>query len=262
MKAILIDLDGVIYENARIIPGAIDTLRWLQQEQIPWLFITNTTSRSRSELVEKLSAMGMDIEVDRILTPPVAALAYMQSRKTRDIALFVPPSLRDEFSGMDCRQPDLATAVSAIVLGDLGDDWTFTRLNQAFHLLMDNPEAELIALGMTRYWRGPSGLQLDVGPFVQALSYATGREPVVMGKPAAAFFTQAVRMLGAEPSQVCMIGDDLQSDVLAAEAAGIRGILVRTGKYRVDDEKRLPPDRIMNSIADLPLGWAIFQASH
>jgi HAD superfamily hydrolase (TIGR01458 family) len=121
---------------------------------------------------------------------------------------------------------------------------------------MANPQAQLIALGMTRYWRAADGLRLDAGPFVTALEFATGRRATVLGKPASDFFQLAVQLLGCSAAEGVMIGDDIVSDVLAAERAGLRGVLVRTGKFREADlQSDMRLENVINSIADIPAWW-------
>jgi HAD superfamily hydrolase (TIGR01450 family) len=109
---------------------------------------------------------------------------------------------------------------------------------------------------MTRYWRTADGLRLDTGPFVKALEYATGREAIVLGKPAPAFFAAALERIGLAPEQVLMIGDDIRGDIGGARDAGIDGLLVRTGKYQDEDlGEAVRPRAVLDSIADLPRWW-------
>ena len=110
------------------------------------------------------------------------------------------------------------------------------RAERAFRLAVDG--AELIALQKNRFWQRADGLSLDVGPFVAALEYATGHEATVVGKPAAAFFEQALADAGEAAADAVMVGDDVESDVGGALRAGLAGILVRTGKYREDFVRR------------------------
>ncbi|MFZ1863907.1 MAG: HAD hydrolase-like protein, partial [Polyangiales bacterium] len=139
---------------------------------------------------------------------------------------------------------------------DIGQAWSFATLNRAFRLLMAEPKPVLIALGMSRYAQGADGLVLDVAPFIKALEHAADCEAVVMGKPAKAFFTAALRKLNVSPDQTVMIGDDIRGDVGGAQRAGLKGILVRTGKFRPRDiEGDIEPEAVLNSIADLPRWW-------
>ncbi len=256
MNALLIDLDGVVYNDDGPIPGAADAVRWIVEQQIPHLFLTNTTSRPRSALVGRLDGMGIAVADGRILTPPVAACGWLARNAPGPAALFVAPATRDEFAGLDIA-PAGQGDVASVVIGDYGERWTFDELNRAFRLLMAKAQPRLVALGMTRYWQAADGLRLDTAPFVMALSHASGAEPVVLGKPAAAFFEAALAMLGESAAETLMIGDDIHGDVAGAQKLGISAALVRTGKFRAADlEGDVRPDAVLDSFADLPENWS------
>lgn len=254
MTALLIDLDGVIY-GSEPIPGAVEAVAWAREQGIPHLFLTNTTSRPRSALVEKLAGMGMPVTEAQILTPPVAAARWIPRHTPGPVALFVAPATAVEFGDLEIAghaQPE----VGAVVVGDYAERWSFDELNRAFRLLMADSSPALVALGMTRYWQAEDGLRLDTGPFVEALAYAAGAEPVVLGKPAQAFFEAALSLVGARADDTVMIGDDIRADVGGAQQAGIRGVLVKTGKFRPTDlDGEVEPDAVLDSIADLPARW-------
>lgn len=256
MKAILFDLDGVFYQGEQPLPGAAQTLAWVREQGIPHLFLTNTTSRPRSAIVAKLAGMGIDVREDELLTPAVAVADWARREDIGPLALFVAPATREEFVGLPRVAEDAEHGAAAVVIGDLGAGWDFATLNRAFRLLMhDGPQ--LVALGMTRYWQAEDGLRLDAGPMVMALSYASGREPLVLGKPAQGFFQAALARLGVAADEALMIGDDIVGDVGGAQQAGLRGVLVRTGKFRPADlEQGVVPDGIIDSVAELPDWWA------
>jgi HAD superfamily hydrolase (TIGR01458 family) len=255
VRGILFDMDGVLYNSDRLIPGAVETVAWLRSKGVPHLFVTNTTSRGHGALVEKLRGFGIEASEGDILTPPVAAAEWLRQHCDGPVALFLRPSTRAEFAGLPLLADDAEHGAAYVVIGDLGDLWDFRTLNRAFRLLHDNPEAKLVALGMTRYWLASDGISLDVAPFVAALEHATGREPVVFGKPAARFFLAAAERLGLAAADVLMVGDDIHADVLGAQAAGLKGALVRTGKFRPADlEGTEQPNVVLDSVADLP-GW-------
>jgi phospholysine phosphohistidine inorganic pyrophosphate phosphatase len=256
MRAILFDLDGVLYQGDAAIPGAAQTLDWVREQRIPHLFLTNTTSRPRTAISKRLAGMDIRVAKDEILTPPVAALAWLLKRGVTDLALFVPKATKAELAGIPWLAEDLESGAGAVILGDLGSGWDFATLNRAFRLLMAEPHPHLIALGMTRYWRAADGLRLDCAPFVVALQHATGIKPVVLGKPAAPFFEMALQHTGAAADETLMIGDDIRGDVGGAQQAGIRALLVQTGKFRPDDvEGDIRPDGVLSSIAELPQWW-------
>jgi HAD superfamily hydrolase (TIGR01458 family) len=256
MRGILFDLDGVIYQGEALVAGAADALEWVRDQQIPHLFVTNTSSRPREALCRKLSAMGIETEPRDIISPPAAAARWLRREVEGPIALFVPEATRGEFAGLASWSGAVQQRVGAVVVGDLGEDWSFERLNQAFQLLMAIPPPRLVALGMTRYWRTASRLQLDAGPFVSALQYATGLEPVILGKPARAFFATAADQLGLDPGELLMIGDDIRGDIQGAQRAGLRAALVKTGKFQPRDlESDVHPDAVLDSVARLPEWW-------
>jgi len=256
VRAALIDLDGVVYTADRPVPGAADAVARLVERGIPHLFLTNTTSRPRAALVEKLAALGVATRVDRILTPPVAARRWVAQHAPGPAALFVPAATAGEFGDLP-RLPERAErGAASVVVGDLGEGWSFATLNRAFRLLMDEPRPALVALGMTRYWRAADGLRLDVAPFIKALEHASGAEAVVLGKPAAGFYRAALELLERPPGEVVMVGDDIVGDVQGAQRQGMRGVLVRTGKFRPGDlEGAIRPDAVLASLADFPAWW-------
>ena len=256
MRGLLIDLDGVLYEGDQAVSGATGMLAWVDDQAIPRLFVTNTSSRPRSALVEKLGGMGISVAEADILTPPVVATHWLRDNARGPVALFVPPATAREFAGIEVTEPGSPERVGAVVVGDYGDRWSFAELNRAFRLLMTEPRPALVALGMTRYWRAPDGLRLDTAPFVMALSHATGVEPIILGKPAPPFFETALSLLGTTADQALMIGDDIRTDVDAAQACGIRGILVKTGKFRPSDlDLEIRPYATLESITGLPDWW-------
>jgi HAD superfamily hydrolase (TIGR01458 family) len=253
-RALLIDLDGVVYRGDEPIEGAAAAIRWLNDCRIPHLSVTNTTSRPRKALVEKLAGFGIGVTADEILSPADAAAAWLAEHGCRKLLLLVPQATAAAFDNFEIA----AERVDAVVVGDLGREWTFDRLNAAFRCLMQRPVPKLIALGMTRYWRAPDGLRLDTAPFVMALSHASGVEPIVLGKPARDFFQAALTRLGTAASSTWMIGDDIRADIGGAQEAGLSGLLVRTGKFRPDDLRQdIKPDLVIDSIAELPGVWPV-----
>lgn len=246
--ACVIDLDGTLYRSDRAIPGAAVAVTALRSAGVPICFATNTTRKPRAALVERLGGMGIDIRPAELHTAPVAAAAWLQARGARRLALLLPEETFAEFAAfeIDDREPD------HVVVGDLGEGWTFEVLNRAFRALLAG--ATLVAIHKNRSWDPGGGMQLDAGPFVAALEYATGVESVLVGKPSAAFFETAARSLGVPRRRVVVVGDSVENDVAGGRRAGCLGVAVRTGSFREQDLGRLdrPPDAVLDSIADLP----------
>jgi phospholysine phosphohistidine inorganic pyrophosphate phosphatase len=255
-RALLFDIDGVFYVGDEPVPGGEAVIEWVRRRNIPHLFVTNTTSHPRTYLAKKLARYGVDIDPERIVSPAVAAREWLVEHGRTEVALFVPAGTKPEFADLHEIAAESAGPLHAVVVGDLGEGWDYPTLNSAFRLLMREPRPSLVSLGMTRYWRDLDGLHLDAGPFAQALAFATGCEPVITGKPASGFFAAAAHRLGVPAAELVMVGDDIHGDVGGAQQAGMRGVLVCTGKFRSSDlESGVTPDAVLDSVADLPDWW-------
>jgi HAD superfamily hydrolase (TIGR01458 family) len=247
IRAVLLDLDGTLYEDRRPLPGALDAVRRLRQAGCAVRFVTNTTERPHRAVMDDLRGMGFTDEPGDLYTAPVVAARWLARQGLERVALLVPPATHEDFASftIDDQQPD------AVVAGDLGESWDVATLNRAFRWLLGG--ARLVALQKNRYWQREGELVLDAGPFIAALEFAAEVEAVVVGKPSAAFFGVAVDGVGVAAARVAMVGDDVRNDVGGAQRAGLRGVLVRTGKYRPGDERgSVAPDYVVDSVAQLP----------
>lgn len=234
IRSLLIDIDGVLYLAGMPIPGSIEALQRLRREGIGLRLLTNTTRQTRSAIVRNLQAIGFDVAEHEVITGALAARRLLQQRELR-AHLLVHPDLRPDFAGLDTDAPN------AVVVGDAGDGFSYAAMNTAMRVLLDQPGAPLIAIARNRYFRAAEGLCLDAGPYVAALEYAADIRAELTGKPAPALFRAALDDLHTTPEQAAMIGDDLECDALGAQAIGLRGVLVRTGKYRPSDESAGKP---------------------
>ena len=194
-KGFLIDLDGVLYIEDRLLPGAVDAMNYLREEGYPLRFLTNTTMRSRFALVEKLRAFGIHAELEEMFSTCVVATHWLRGQGISKVYLLLRRAAQEDFA--DFRITD--DHPEAVVVGDLGSEFSFDVLNHAFRLIRDG--ARLIALQKNRFWQRDDGLALDVGPFVVALEYATEKEASVIGKPTAAYFETALHDLGLSANQ-------------------------------------------------------------
>jgi HAD superfamily hydrolase (TIGR01458 family) len=249
IKGFLIDLDGVLYVGDTAIEGAHEAVGLLRKRKYRYRFVSNTTRKCRRTIVERLSGMGFDISEEEVITPPVAANAYMKSTGKEQCYLLVTRDAERDFDQTYLCTP--GERIDCVIIGDAGDSISYNRLNTAFRYLMNG--AELIALEKDRYWMAPDGLSLSAGPFVTALEFATGKKATIIGKPSKAFFDRALDEIGLRPGQVAMIGDDIITDVAGANRVGMKSILVKTGKYRKDAVKNseIKPTYCITSLAHL-----------
>ena len=245
----MLDLDGTIFQGNILIPGALETLLFLQNAQIPHRFITNATRMTKKKLVLMLEKMGLSVSSDDIFSSPHAAAIYCQNKGYKKILLVVPDrEMEEDFSSfqlVDC-SPD------AIILGDMGAGFTFGLINNLFNHILGG--SELVALHKNRFWKSADGCSMDIGAFVSALEFASGRTASIMGKPNSKLFFLASGEWGLPAEKILMVGDDIEADVGGALNAGMKSVLVKTGKFRAEtlpsyDAK---PNYIIDSIADLP----------
>ncbi|MEO8029694.1 MAG: HAD-IIA family hydrolase [Gemmatimonadota bacterium] len=277
-KALLLDLDGTLYSGGAPIAGVAAALAAIRHRGVPCRFLTNTTSASRAGLVERLRSFGFEVSASEIVTPLVSATALLKAEGIRRVMPFVPGAALADLAEFELTggtageggwgeggnahgssiEPGVpvvtaSSTSSAVLIGDLGPQWSFDLMQSAFEAL--NAGARFLALSRDRYFQSAGGLRLDAGAFVTGLEYATGRTADIMGKPSMPYYHQALASLGAgwDPADVVMVGDDLWSDIQGAQRAGCQGWLVRTGKFREETlrDSGIVPDRIIASAAEL-----------
>ena len=248
VRALLIDLDGVLYVEDEPIPGAVQAVRRLRASPLALRFVTNTTAHSRERTLAKLARLGFTVADPELVTPAALAVRHCLEAGRRRVALIMNAEVKRDFAELEETDED----AEAVIIGDLGPAFGYDVLNRAFRAVMHG--AELIALQKNRYWLRADGLSLDVGPFVAAIEYATGRQAYVVGKPAPPFFANALGDLAVGAGEAAMVGDDIESDIGGALNAGLDAVLVRTGKYREDAVRRsgIRPSAVVASIADVP----------
>jgi HAD superfamily hydrolase (TIGR01458 family) len=251
ISGVLLDLAGVIYDGKAAVPGATGAVARLHEAGLPVRFISNTTRSPKQAVLDQLDKLGLAVTDGELFTPAHAACEWLRQHH-RSPHLLVHPDLVRDFH-------DLADGESlAVIVGDAGEAFDYPALNNAFRALIAG--AEFVALAPNRTFKDADGkLSLDAGPFVTALEFASQREAIVLGKPAPAFFLSALASMNCPPSQAVMIGDDAETDVAGALAAGLgQALLVRTGKYRPGDEDRFkpPPTATVDDIA-AAIDWIV-----
>ena len=246
---VLLDIDGVLTVSWRALPGAVETIEWLRRNEVEFRLVTNTSSRSRGRIAELLEAAGMPVETDHIQTAVTAAAHYLGEHHAGESCFVVNQGdLDEDMAGVEVSGPDRA---GVVLLGGAGPSTGYAELNHAFALALDG--VPVVALHRNTRFQTEDGPALDMGAFIVGLEAAAGIEVTVVGKPAPAFFGAALADLGSPPEQVVMVGDDIGSDVLGAQAAGIIGVLVRTGKFRPADlDGDGLPDHVIDDIGHLP----------
>jgi len=249
IRGLLLDLEGVLHQGDVPVPGAVGAFRALQTSGLAIRYLTNTTTRPRRAIAERLDALGFAVAYEEVFSPPAAAARLLAELGARRIHLAAAPELAEDFPDVEIRGE--GERVDAVVLGDLYRDFTWERLNGLFQAIAAG--ALPIALHKNRVSRREEGISLDLGPFVAALEYAAGVEARVVGKPSADFFALALGSLDLEPAEALMVGDDIEADIGGALNAGLAAVQVRTGKYRPRDDELsdIRPTGRIDSLAEL-----------
>lgn len=249
-KGVLLDLGGVVYVGGEPLPGAREAIGRLKEAGLPLRYLTNTTRKPRRLLLEMLEEMELPVAEEELFMPAIAARTLLQ-RNGLSAHLLVHPALEEDFAGLEGGKG------KALVVGDAAEGFTYQAMNEAFRVLEGG--AAFYALAKNRSFQDDDGERsLDTGAFVAALEYASRKKATVLGKPAAAFFHAAVESLGCAPEEAAMVGDDVEADVGGAMRAGLKGVLVRTGKYQEGDEEAIspPPDHVAEDLA-AAAGWIL-----
>lgn len=248
VNGLLVDLGGTVEVEGEPLSGALEAIGLLRRRGKRLLFLSNTTTEPRDALRERLSSRGLAVQSDELLTPAAAASRLLAARPGATCLLLVRDEIRDEFAGL----PESEDHPDYLVVGDIGNRWSYDLMDRLFHLVMGG--AKIVALHKGRFWETARGLALDIGAFVAGLEYAAGVVAEVVGKPSRAYFEQAIAAAALPVEELRIVGDDIDSDIGGAQAIGLRGVLVRTGKYREEYARRstVTPWREIDSFADLP----------
>ena len=252
MAAILLDIDGVLHVSGEPVPGGGDAVRALRADGHRLRFVTNNTTRARAELAGELRELGIELDAGELTTTPVAAAGLLAGRRVLALTM---EAVKDELAAkveLVERDADVVLVGGADETDEPGQVFSYANMNRAFAEL--EAGARLVCLHKNRWWQTSHGALLDAGAYVAGLEYAAGVDAEVVGKPTGAYFAAALAELGASPAEAVMVGDDVESDVGGAKRAGLRAVLVRTGKFREETlaAAEVQPDGIVESIAEVP----------
>lgn len=250
LRGYLFDMDGVLYRGRRVLPGARSLLAALDRKGIPFALVTNNSTRSPRQYVRFLATMGIRVPAYRIVTSSVGTAAYLRGtlRLGSRVLVVGEPPLRRAIAraGFVVAWEDVA----AVVVG-LDRRITYRKLALAARALAGG--AEFVASNPDPLVPTETGAMPGAGALVSALQYASGRKPVVIGKPNPRLLREAMARIGTRPAQTAMVGDQLVTDVAAGRAAGLFTILVltgvTTGNTRTDGNPR--PDLTVRDLNEL-----------
>jgi HAD superfamily hydrolase (TIGR01458 family) len=271
VRGLLLDLDGVVVLKGAALPGAAAAIGELDRRGIPYRIVTNTSYVSRASLARFGASIGIDVSADRIMSA-LSVSAADTARRFPGQPLFVlaAPDAQREFAGQRLLTLDEASkagaTAAAVVVGDSPESITFDNLNIAFRLIRGG--AELIGMHRNRWWLTADGPTVDSGALVAGLEYAAEVRARIVGKPARSFFIEAAAAVAGElaargerrvvRAELAMVGDDIRTDVQAAQRIGLRGFFVLSGKQDASDleaataaRRSRSPDLVAGSLREV-----------
>jgi HAD superfamily hydrolase (TIGR01457 family) len=254
LQHLIIDMDGVLYRGNEAIPGTGGFLDFLRERGIGFVLATNNSTRTPQQYVDKLADMGVRVHPSEILTSAQATAGYL--------ATIAPPGTRLFFVGMDGLLAALREAGFELVEDHaeyvvVGMDFTicYERLAQA--TLEIRAGARFIGTNPDRTFPSERGIVPGAGALMAFLEAATGVTPTIIGKPGTALLEQAMARMGARPASTAVLGDRLETDVLAGRRAGLPTLLVLSGvtDQEMLAQSELQPDLVFDSVAHLHAAW-------
>lgn len=262
VRALVLDVDGVLVMRGAALPGAAEAIARLHERGFPYRVATNISASHRETLAARFARLGLPIPAERIVTSLSATVDDVR-RAYPDRPVFVlthPDGLR-EFGDLPRLTPDEADAdgatAAAVIFGDAAHDLSYENLDRAFRLVRRG--ADLIAMHRNGWWHTERGETIDTGAFVAAIEYAAGVRARVTGKPSPPMFRTAVRGLAADLAatggprlrrhEVAMVGDHGPQDIGGARRAGLRGILVLSGRTGPDEVAGLRGRQVPDAVA-------------
>jgi 4-nitrophenyl phosphatase len=226
ISAIISDLDGVAYRGDAPIPHAVRAFQYWHEQGLPYAFVTNNSTKSAEEFAAKLNGMDIPVTPDRIVTTSAAVAERLNETipsKARVMVIGAPSLV----AAVEARGFEIAdTDVSAVVVG-LDRTFTFDKLQKAQTALLGG--ARFFGTNPDRMLPHGNGYEPGAGSILAAIETASGVVPVVIGKPQPDLIRMALEVLGSDPETTFMLGDQIETDIIAGQAAGLKTILVRTG---------------------------------
>jgi len=249
IRSWLMDMDGVLVHEERAIPGAARFLSRLRELDLPFLVLTNNSMYTRRDLAARLRAGGLEVPEESIWTSALATAQFLEDQRPGGSAFVVgevglTTALHQVGYTLSDRSPDY------VVLGETRT-YSFERITKAIRLIVDG--ARFIATNPDNVGPSAEGPLPATGSVAALVSRATGVDPYYVGKPNPLMMRSALNAIEAHSEHTAMIGDRMDTDVVAGLEAGLHTILVLTGVSTRELAERHPyrPSRIVDSVADL-----------
>jgi len=255
IRCLLADMDGVLYRGSMPLPGGAEFVRWLRQQGIALMFITNNSTRTPQQHAEKLAGLGIAAAPEEILTSSLATRAYLEQQAPRGTGVYFigqrgleQALLGDGYFVLDERVP-------AYVIVGLDTQLTYEKLRRA--CLLIRAGARFIGTNPDRTFPSPEGITPGCGSILAALEAATDVHPTIIGKPERWLFEAAMARAQARPQETAVLGDRLDTDIAGAKQLGITALMVLSGVHGAADiaASAIKPDAVFPDLPALRQAW-------
>ena len=251
LRGFLIDLDGVVYTGSAVVPGAPEFFRTVREQGIPFLLITNNSSRRADQFAERLAGMGIPVRPEEILTSAQATAEFLATTAPRGSRVYVigEEGLRSSLEAQGFTLVDDERAEYVVVGLDRGFD--YRKLTIAIRAVLNgalfvgpNPDTSLPL---------EDGISPGAGAVQAAITAATGVSPVIVGKPEPTMLSIGLRLLGCAPQEAAIVGDRLDTDIVGGQRAGMVTILVLSGIATAEEAaaSSVKPDYVLRDLGEL-----------
>jgi NagD protein len=248
-KNYLIDMDGVLVKGKTPIPGAPEFIEKMIQRNIKFLILTNNPLYTQRDLEHRLTTIGLKVPAESIFTSAIATARFLQNQKPNGTAFVIGESgLTQALHEVGYVQTDMNP--DYVVLGEV-NNYNFELITRAIRLINDG--AMFIATNPDNTGPLETGVVPATGALAALIEKATGKAPFFVGKPNPLMMRSAIRYLKVHSENTVMIGDRMDTDIVAGVMSGLETILVLSGVSRREDVKRFPyrPTQILNSVAEI-----------
>lgn len=254
IRAVVLDMDGVLWRGNEVLPGVADFFSFLQRNSVPFALATNNSTKTVESYLERLNSIGVPAGAPQVITSAVATADYMSHRYPAGTPVYIIGREGIRQALADRGYPVDPERAQVVVVG-LDFSVTYDMLKTA--TLRVRGGAAFIGTNGDLTFPTPEGLIPGNGSLLAALQAATDTIPTVIGKPQSAMFETALERLGTQPEETLMIGDRLQTDIAGAKRAGWKTALVLTGTTTAEEAADFdqPPDAVFDSLAGLHAAW-------
>jgi 4-nitrophenyl phosphatase len=252
IRAVTLDLDGVVWRGSEPLPGVPDFFLFLREQGIPYMLMTNNSTRTVAEYVTKVDGLHIPIDGDHIVSSAVVTAEEIARRYPPGTPIYVVGS--DSLIRLLTARGNVIDPEHAkVVVVGLDVNITYQKLSTAGRLILAG--AEFIGTNGDKTFPVPDGLMAGAGSLIAAVQTMTGCKPRLMGKPEPVMYQAALERLGTPPAQTLMIGDRLDTDILGAQQVGMATALVLSGISTAADIGPITPDGVFQHLADLESAW-------